>query len=401
MTIPTKQNSPTYRLFVLIVMVAIAGFAQGMLLPLLAIMLEKAGVSSSLNGLNAAALYIGILLASPFIEKPLRRYGYKPIITIGLMAMIVSLLVLPLWQAFWFWFVLRMIIGIADNMVHFATQVWITTTSPMKKRGRNISFYGFAFGLGFGLGPFMTRLLQINEFLPFILSAITSFAAWLLILRLRNEYPAQDVETGSQSGTWTRYKAVVKLGWFALLPAFCYGYLESSLHGNFPVYGLRSGLTVEQVSILLPAFVVGGLITQMPLGFLSDRMGRKPLLLMVLFFGGATFMSMVYLEHTFIGLFLSFALAGAFVGSLYSLGVMYMADLLPPHLLPTGNVMMAVSFGLGSMIGPMVGGVFIDLFERGSLYYSVSGILLLIFFLGICFRSHAPMKNQQKEVAHS
>ena len=63
------KNYPAYRLFVLILMVLIAGFSQGMLLPLLAIMLEQAGVSSALNGLNAAALYIGILLASPLLKS--------------------------------------------------------------------------------------------------------------------------------------------------------------------------------------------------------------------------------------------------------------------------------------------------------------------------------------------
>ncbi|MGJ9384959.1 hypothetical protein [Salipaludibacillus sp. CF4.18] len=40
-------NNPTYRYWVLIGMVLIAGFSQGMLLPVLAVMLEGSGVSSS------------------------------------------------------------------------------------------------------------------------------------------------------------------------------------------------------------------------------------------------------------------------------------------------------------------------------------------------------------------
>lgn len=62
---------------ILVSIVFISGFSQGMLLPLIAILLEEAGTSSTLNGLNAIALYIGIVLASPFIEKPMRRFGYK------------------------------------------------------------------------------------------------------------------------------------------------------------------------------------------------------------------------------------------------------------------------------------------------------------------------------------
>ncbi len=384
-------NSPGYRFFILVLMVLIAGFSQGMLLPLLAIMLEKLGVSSSLNGLNAAALYIGILIASPFIEKPVRKYGYKPVIIIGLVLIISSLILLPIWQAFWVWFVLRMIIGIGDNMIHFATQVWITSTSPKDKRGRNISIYGLSFGLGFAIGPLMTRLLTVNEYLPFLICAGASFISWLFVLRLKNELPEKENGTEYRLGTWDRYKQVWKLAWFALLPGFCYGYLEASLHGNFPVYALRTNITIEWVSILLPAFVIGGLITQFPLGILSDKFGRKKVLLINTFFASLIFFIMVRIENEPIFLLISFVVAGALVGSLYSLGIMYLADLLPKHLLPTGNVMTAVSFGIGSITGPLIGGTLIELFEKGSIYFSIGGILLVMFLTGFAF---SPSKNE-------
>lgn len=71
------------RFWILVMIVSISGFSQGMLMPLISVIFEKDGVSSSLNGLNATALYIGTLLISPFIEQPLRKFGYKPIILTG------------------------------------------------------------------------------------------------------------------------------------------------------------------------------------------------------------------------------------------------------------------------------------------------------------------------------
>lgn len=62
-----------------------------MLLPLLAILLENNGVSSTVNGLHATGLYIGILVASPFLEGPLRKFGYKPMIIAGGFTVITSL----------------------------------------------------------------------------------------------------------------------------------------------------------------------------------------------------------------------------------------------------------------------------------------------------------------------
>lgn len=384
--VQTTENNPVYRYWVLIGMVLIAGFSQGMLLPLLAIMLEQVGVSSSLNGLNAAGLYIGILLISPFIEKPVRHFGYKPVIVMGLLLVAGSLILFPLWQVFWIWFTLRIIVGIGDNLIHYSTQVWITSTSPKEKRGRNLSLYGLAFGIGFGIGPLMTRLLSINEYLPFIIASVTSLLSWIFILFLKNEWPDNEIETGTYLNTFARYKKVLSLAWFALLPGFCFGYLEASLHGSFPVYALRSGITIEWVSVLLPSFVLGSLLTQLPLGIISDRVGRKKVLISVICFGFLSFVAMAFVETSMIGLLVCFLLAGMFLGSLFSLGIAYLADLVPSYLLPTGNVMVGMAFALGSITGPVVGGIFIDVFKSGSIYYSISGMLLFILIAALFFQ---------------
>lgn len=53
-----------------------------------------------------------------------------------------------------------------------------------------------------------------------------------------------------------------------------YGVLEAMLNSNLPVYALRKGWSVADVSFLLPAFAIGGIVTQIPLGILSDKYGR-------------------------------------------------------------------------------------------------------------------------------
>ena len=41
------------RFWILVIIVSISGFSQGMLLPLISAIFEKDGISSSMNGLNA------------------------------------------------------------------------------------------------------------------------------------------------------------------------------------------------------------------------------------------------------------------------------------------------------------------------------------------------------------
>jgi MFS family permease len=379
------MNKNNFRLWVLVTIVAISGFSQGMLLPLIAVIFEQNGVSSSLNGLNATALYIGILLVSPFMEAPLRKYGYKPTIIIGGGLVIVALALFPLWKSFWFWFCLRALIGIGDHALHFATQTWITSSSPSEKRGRNISLYGLFFGIGFASGPMMTPLVNVNQALPFIVSSILCLIGWVFVFAVKNEVPEQEVEINSFLNTIKRFRKTMKYGWVAFLPPFCYGFLESSLNGSFPVYALRRDIDVASVSLVLTAFAVGSIITQLPLGVLSDSYGRRNVLMIVLSLGFLTFTSASIFEHSFIGLFVSFLLSGMVVGSTFSLGISYMTDLVPKNLLATGNLLCGIFFSLGSLSGPIIGGLFIQFFQRISFFYIISTMLLTLSIIIYAF----------------
>ncbi|WP_138417981.1 MFS transporter [Aquibacillus sediminis] len=370
------------RFWILIGLVTISGFSQGMILPLLAVILEQAGVPSSVNGLHATGLYIGVLIASPFMEKPLQRVGYKPLILTGGLLVILSLTFFTLWESLWFWFILRLLIGVGDQMLHFGTQTWITSTSAPERRGRNIAYYGLFFSVGFSIGPLMTRLLAIHQSLPFIIAAVLCLAVWSLMLFVRNEFPndTEDLNTSNATSSIGRFWQTWKIAWVAFLPPFTYGVLESTLHGIFPVYGMRIGHDVDMISLIIPCFAAASLITQIPLGILSDRLGRKKLLMIIISLGAFVFFLASQLEHSVSWLFITFALGGMCIGSLYSLGISYMTDLLPKGLLPAGNIMCGIAFSIGSIIGPYFGGIFIDIFPNTSFFYVIMGMLLLVLF---------------------
>ncbi|MGM9955980.1 MAG: MFS transporter [Peribacillus sp.] len=372
---------------VLIFMVGISGFSQGMLLPIIAVIFENDGLSSSLNGLHAASLYIGILLISPFMEAPLRRFGYKPLILFGGLTVILSLALFPLWKSFWFWFILRFFIGIGDHTLHFATQTWITAISPLAKRGRNIAIYGLFFSLGFMIGPLMTKLLDVNQALPFIITSILSLLTWLTVFLIKNEIPEHDdTESTSFLDTLKRFWKVSRIAWVAFLLPFTFGVLEASLNSNFPVFALRSGISLTAVAIIIPAFSAGTLLTQIPLGMLSDRFGRRNILLIIIFSGSLIFTAAGLLTPLVSGLFICFLLGGMMVGSTFSLGISYMADILPRHLMPAGNLLCSIFYSVGSIAGPYFGGLAIEHLPGGSFFYLISIMLVLIFFALMFFK---------------
>ncbi|MFY4776423.1 MFS transporter [Metabacillus sp. RGM 3146] len=369
------------RFTVLIMIVTISGFSQGMLLPVLAIIFEQEGYPASLNGLHATGLYIGVLIASPFMEYPLRKLGYKKLILIGGFVVFLSLFCFVFIKSFWLWFLLRLLIGIGDNMLHFSTQTWITSLSTKGNRGRNISLYGLCFGLGFAAGPFLSGLAETNPSYPFLITGSVSFLIWLLAFVLRNDFPEQ-VETSSVLETAKRFSYAWRAGWIAFLPPLCYGFLEATINGNYPVFALKSGMTPEQVAWLLPAFSVGSIIFQLPLGILSDKFGRRPVILFVMFSGFAVFF-LASLTESFSLLLLFFLLAGMLVGTTFSLGLSYMADLLPKNLLPAGNLLCGISFSAGSITGPLIGGAYLQLMKSGNPFHIISLMLLIIFLINV------------------
>jgi MFS family permease len=277
-----------------------------------------------------------------------------------------------------FWFFLRLLIGIGDHMLHFATQTWITDFSPPHRRGRNLSLYGLFFGIGFAVGPLLTPLVEVHQSLPFIVSSFLSLLGWLTLFLLKNEYPDTADEHESFFATFKRFAQAWKYAWVALLLPFAYGFLEAAVNGSFPIFALRENIPVQHVSVILPSFAIGGIVFQLPLGVLSDRFPRKFVLILALLIGCISFITASMLSQSFIGLLICFFIAGMFVGSLFSLGMSYMADLLPKQLLPAGNLLCGILYSIGSIAGPFISGFVIQYWQGGSFFIVMSFMLLTI-----------------------
>ncbi len=194
----------------------------------------------------------------------------------------------------------------------------------------------------------------------------------------------------------TRLSKVYRWGLVALCPPLIYGFLEATLAGSFPVYGAREELPTEWISGLLMAFVYGGLLFQLPLGLLSDRIGRKRVLIIACLSGavGMAFIP-VSLSTPYVALLL-FIVTGGVLGSLFSLGLAYLADLLPKSYLPEASIAASLHFGVGSMVGPYIGGVLIQYIGGGSLFFFTTGLLLVFVLLAGVYQPETAAENKIK-----
>ena len=112
-------------------------------------------------------------------------------------------------------------------------------------------------------------------------------------------------------------------------------------------------------------------------GRLSDRIGRRPILIGSLI-GDAVFYALFGLStHNIEGQFAARILAGIFSSATLSVAQAYAADITPPHLRAMGMGYLGASFGVGFILGPALGGL-IGSFAGLSWPLYVSSLLALV-----------------------
>lgn len=128
---------------------------------------------------------------------------------------------------------------------------------------------------------------------------------------------------------------------------------------------------------LLFAFAVMQFLFSPILGGLSDRYGRRPVLLFALFGFGLDYIVQAK-APTIEWLFIGRIIAGI-TGASFTTAAAYIADISTPEKRAQNFGMVGAAFGLGFIIGPLLGGLFSQFGSRVPFY--VAAVLTLLNFL--------------------
>jgi MFS family permease len=385
------------RLVAILISIGLVGMTQGLIVPLLSFLLEKREVSAVFNGISTTALFFGIIVASPFIEFVVRKFGAKRTIIYSTWLAIAMTLLFPLWDDLYAWIVFRVVLGIALSGIFVATEIWLNTILTSRNRGRMFAFYGLSIAIGLMVGPLGINLLSISLWAPFLVSALCYFILVCITMRIPDgDSLLEEGETGAARGV-KRWWRIFLLAPFAMCASLVYGYLDGALVGQFPIYGSRLELERATISLTLSIFVFGSIVFQFPLGWLSDAWGRRQTLLLASGIGLAGFLLVPLTQHSTWLLMTMFFLVGGALGSFYSLGLAYLGDRLPAKDLPTGNVLYTMLYGVGSILGPSFTGAAIQFLGKEWFAWSIAAMLCLYAGFGLfgLFRSHS--LNQERQ----
>ncbi len=135
-----------------------------------------------------------------------------------------------------------------------------------------------------------------------------------------------------------------------------------------PFYARELGASATTLGLLLTSHSAAQLAFAPLWGRLSDRVGRRPVLLFTVA-GTALALLLLGLASSLAGLFLARLLAGAFAANV-SVASAYIADATPPEERTRWMGMLGASFGVGFLIGPAIGGALSPLGYRVPLLFA-------------------------------
>lgn len=122
-----------------------------------------------------------------------------------------------------------------------------------------------------------------------------------------------------------------------------------------PAYAAEAHITPAQIGVLITSFSLLQLLVSPLWGAASDRIGRRPVLLIGLVGSTASYVLFAF-AHGFWTLLLSRVIAGT-MGATVGVAQAYVADITPPERRAQSMGILGAAFALGFILGPALGGV--------------------------------------------
>jgi MFS family permease len=358
----------------------IVNLVYGLTLPLLSLVLDSQGISKTVIGLSIVAQASAGVLLAPLMPRLILRAGAPRAMQYATLLAAGTLIALGLFPNVYAWFPLRFLLGAAAALLWSASEAVINELADDDWRGRIVGVYGSAGAAGFAVGPLVLITTGTEGLLPFAVTAVIVAAAGLPLLWLRHE-PHTDA---SGDSTQTRLSRIFLLVPHIMILNLVYAAAVEAFVAFFPLFGIHIGLGEARSLSLLTTFALGGVVLQMPLGWLADHVRRYGLLLACLVITLAGFLILpLVVSYSVAGPLFLFALGGV-EGMIYALGVILLGQTFRGATLAAASVLFTGMWGAGTMLGPVIVGAGMDYLGNQFLPWLLAAIYFVylpVFFL--------------------
>lgn len=329
------------------------------------------GFTTGQMSIVMSGYFVGFLLGSRMAPELIRRVGHVRVFA-ALGSLISAVLVLyaaiPEWIV---WALLRVLIGFCFSGVYVTAESWLNNSTTNETRGQTLSLYMIVQMLGIISAQALINFADPAGFLLFVIPSVLVSLAFAPILLSISPAPPFDT-TKSLS-----IRALYDVSPLGVVGIFLMGGVFSALFGMTAVWGTQAGLSVLEISIFTAAIYFGGLVFQVPIGWLSDRMDRRKLVIAVAMIGAGAAALPVAVPMPFWALVIVALGIGGVSNPLYALLLAYTNDYIEHDMMAAASGGLLFVNGMGAIIGPLVIGRMMDVIGPDGFFLFI-GVLTAI-----------------------
>lgn len=247
----------------------LAGGILGLVTPL---GLGEMGVSLSNIGLVASLYAVGFMGGALSAPYWISRIGNIRCFSFAAAICCISCLSMDMWQTPAVWAVLRLLIGLAFSLMVTAIESWMGAAISAAQRGGVMSIYHLVAKAALLLGPLIIIGNSSLDHTNYVLSGIFLAAALIPVCITKQNEPPRPVRDNKS------IFSLVHTAPSAVIGAFFAGAINSAVMALLPLF-MQPFSDVDSLTLYaalaLAAVNIGGLISQWPMGWLSDHIDRR------------------------------------------------------------------------------------------------------------------------------
>lgn len=367
-----------------VVILGVTAFSvgQGLTYPLIALVMDSRGVSSSLAGLNASVFAAGLATSTLMITRLTAMLRGDRLIVAGLVGASLSLSAFALFDNLAVWFVARYLLGFSTSIIFTVSEAWLNTACPDRLRGRVSGIYGASMCAGFAAGPLAIPFVGTEDGFAFALIAVyVAFVAFASVMlgRFARTRPA----ASSAGGLMQFVRAAPVLA----LMVVAFGFSDIAAISTIPLYFVERGYSENFAALVVTMVALPTALAQPLVGWLLDHASRPLIAVGSAVACGASFLLLPFLSSEY-ALLATVSLLGAASFSLYTCALTLLGDQFRGGLLVSGAAAYGLAYAIGSAAGSGATGVIMDVsLSAGPI--SVGAIMLVfaaVFATGLTRR---------------
>jgi len=368
--------------------------AMGIIGAVMGIQLAARNVSTFLIGIVFSAYYIGFLAGSLTCERLIDRVGHIRAFGVFAVTASIATLLLAMTSDIYAWTAFKALAGYAVAGAFVVIESWLNDKASEDNRGRIFAVYMVVSWGASGLSPLSLNVANTYGDVLFQVSTILLAAAMIPLALTKVGNP----EIGHRQSF--NLAKLIKASPTGVACCFASGLLTGAFYSLLPVYIEKIGQSPRALSILIAVGTTAALISQYPIGTISDRYGRRPVIIgtmaiasaMALFIGAMPDLSFTWLLVAFFGL-------TAFQSPLYALGVGQTNDYVDRKDFVPAAAGLLFLWGVGACAGPTIAGFVMELTQPSGLFLYIGAgfAFVALFALYRVFRRRAKTPKEQSD----